>query len=91
MVQATCPGTEWSSGYYSEPIPAVHEDKPQTFLPDVGKTSLCTLVGLAKLAAIRALPALQPSCKKKKKKVLSCRGASLQVNLMFESGGERPV
>lgn len=61
LVQATLPGTEWSSGYYSKPIPAVHENQPQTLLPDVGKTSLYTLFGLAKLAAIRALPALQPS------------------------------
>lgn len=37
LAQATFPGTEWSSGYYSKPIPAVHEDQPQTFLPDTGK------------------------------------------------------
>lgn len=48
---ATFPGTEWSLGYYSKPIPALNEDQPQTFLPDVGKNFPLHIVGSAKLGS----------------------------------------
>lgn len=49
LAQATFPGTEWSLGYYSNPIPAVNEDQPQTFLPDVGKNLPLHIVGSSKI------------------------------------------
>jgi len=47
MAHATSPGT--GLGYYSNPVPAVNENQPQTFLPDVEKNLSLHITGSSKM------------------------------------------